>query len=104
MEPTSTTSVLAHAVLLLRECYGAMGAEPDTETDSMGELINPASVELFEALDDFLKEVTGLQEDDDTFRQWIFIHAHNRSVLADTLESSNLDQIDQNLKNKEYYY
>lgn len=104
MQTTSSTSVLAHAILLLRECYGAMGAEPDMETDSMGELINPSSKELFEALDDFLKEVTGLVGNEETFRDWIFYPANNRSILAQTLESKDLDQIDQNLKNKEYYY
>jgi len=85
MATTSNTSVLANAVKLLKECYGQMGAEPDMETDGFGELINPASEELFESLDNFLKDITGLTGKD--FRTW---------VLSEDL--------DQNSKNEEHYY
>ena len=102
MATTGTTSVLAHAILLLKECYGEMGAEPNLDTDAMGELINPASEKLFEALDDFLKEVTELP--DEVYRQWLLIPAFNRSALTQTLETRDLDRVAKNLENKEHYY
>ena len=102
MATTGTTSVLAHAILLLKECYGEMGAEPNLDTDAMGELINPASEKLFEALDDFLKEVTELP--DEVYKQWLLPPAFNRSALTQTLETRDLDRVAKNLENKEHYY
>ena len=102
MATTGTTSVLAPAILLLKECYGEMGAEPNLDTDAMGELINPAAEKLFEALDDFLKEVTELP--DEVYKQWLLTPAFNRSALTQTLETRNLDQVAKNLENKEHYY
>ena len=102
MATTGTTSVLAHAILLLKECYGEMGAEPNLDTAALGELINPASEKLFEALDDFLKEVTELP--DEVYRQWLLIPAFNRGALTQTLETRDLDRVAKNLENKEHYY
>ena len=102
MATTGTTSVLAHAILLLKECYGEMGAEPNLDTDAMGELINPASEKLFEALDAFLKEVTELP--DEVYKQWLLTTSINLSALTQTLETRDLDRVAKNLENKEHYY
>jgi hypothetical protein len=90
------TPVLTHAILLLKECYGQMGAEPDMETDSLGELINPASIELFKSLDSFLQEITGLSGED--LKMWILDDTPGYPQQGQNALNHQI------LKNKEHYY
>lgn len=80
----SNMDVVTKAITLLTECYGQLGGEPDMELDLEGKLLNPASVELFRALEDFFETVTGLQ--DEQLREWI-------------MTPTDLNQIYNNLKN-----
>ena len=77
--------VLSTALVLLTECYEQLGSEPDTELDSEGNFLNPASVELFQDLEFYFKAVTGYVTDS-SVRDWI-IDPHSLNTISNISDS-----------------